>query len=259
MTSVAKKTQHTFRKKWGQNFLTDTNLLQKIVRTIDPKLDDSVLEIGPGEGALTEKILPLVKHLAAIEIDPKLIEYLNGRDDLQNCHFIHKDVLWQELSELPIPTPIKIIGNIPYNITSPILFWLIEQRSNWNEAYFMVQKEMADRLTGKLGTKAYGRLTVMIGAFLKVETCFTIPPDVFIPKPKIKSAIIKLVKHNEPIVSNETFSRFEKIVAAAFSQRRKMIRNTLTGFGISEEVKEKIDFTRRPETLTIEEFSDLSK
>ena len=118
---------------------------------------------------------------------------------------------------------------------------------------------MADRLTGKLGTKAYGRLTVMIGAFLKVETCFTIPPDVFIPKPKIKSAIIKLVKHNEPIVSNETFSRFEKIVAAAFSQRRKMIRNTLTGFGISEEVKEKIDFTRRPETLTIEEFSDLSK
>ncbi|MBC8322553.1 MAG: 16S rRNA (adenine(1518)-N(6)/adenine(1519)-N(6))-dimethyltransferase RsmA [Candidatus Marinimicrobia bacterium] len=256
---MAKYPQHTFRKKWGQNFLTDTNLLLKIIRTVDPKSEDSFLEVGPGEGALTEKILPLVKHLAAIEIDPKLIEFLNGRDDLQNCHFIHGDVLKQKLDELPIPTPLKILGNIPYNITSPILFWLIEQRSCWDEAYFMVQKEMADRLTGKLGTKAYGRLTVMIGAFLKVETCFTIPPDVFIPKPKIKSAIIKLVKHNEPIVSNETFSRFEKIVAAAFSQRRKMIRNTLTGFGISEEVKEKIDFTRRPETLTIEEFSDLSK
>jgi len=254
-----KKTDHPFRKKWGQNFLTDTNLLRKIIRTIDPKRGDSVLEVGPGEGSLTERLLPLVKHLAAIEIDPKLIDYLNNRDDLKECHFIHGDVLRQELNELPIPTPLNVIGNIPYNITSPILFWLIEQRSYWNEAYFMVQKEMADRLTGDVGTKAYGRLTVMIGAFLKVETCFTIPPEVFIPKPKINSAIIKLVKHNEPIVSNELFSRFEKLVAAAFSQRRKMIRNTLTGFGISEEIKAKIDFTRRPETLTIEEFAYLSK
>jgi len=256
---VVKKTQHTFRKKWGQNFLTDTNLLRKIVRTIDPKPDDSVLEIGPGEGALTEIILPLVNHLAAIEIDPKLIEYLNNREDLRDCHFIHKDVLLQELSELPISAPIKIIGNIPYNITSPILFWLIEQRSKWNEAYFMVQKEMADRLTGEVGTKAYGRLTVMIGAFLNVETCFTIPPDVFIPKPKVKSAIIKLVKLHDPLVKDIHFDRFEKIVASAFSRRRKMLRNTLSGFGISEELKEKFDFTRRPETLTISEFSELAK
>ena len=256
---MVKKTQHTFRKKWGQNFLTDTNLLRKIVKTIDPKPDDSVLEIGPGEGALTEIILPLVNHLAAIEIDPKLIEYLNNREDLRDCHFIHKDVLLQELSELPIPAPIKIIGNIPYNITSPILFWLIEQRSNWNEAYFMVQKEMADRLTGEVGTKAYGRLTVMIGAFLELETCFSIPPDVFIPKPKVKSAIIKMEKRHDPFVLDENFNRFEKIVASAFSRRRKMLRNTLSGFGISEELKEKIDFTRRPETLTISEFSELAK
>jgi len=256
---VVRKTQHTFRKKWGQNFLADTNLLRKIIRTIDFNPDDSILEVGPGEGALTERILPLVKHLAAIEIDPKLIKYLKKREDLQNCHFIQGDVLRQNLNELPIPTPLNVVGNIPYNITSPILFWLIEQRSHWNEAYFMVQKEMADRLTGTVGTKTYGRLTVMIGAFLNVKKCFTIPPEVFIPKPKIKSAIIKLVKHDEPIVSDEMFSRFEKIVAAAFSQRRKMLRNTLTGFRISEEVKAKIDFTRRPETLTINEFAELSK
>ena len=256
---MTNNTQHTFRKKWGQNFLADTNLLRKIVRTINPTADDAILEIGPGEGALTERVLPLVKYMAAIEIDPKLIKYLNGRDDLQDCHFIHKDVLMQKLNSLPIPTPIKIIGNIPYNITSPILFWLIEQRAHWTEAFFMVQKEMADRLTGEVGTKSYGRLTVMIGAFLNVKTCFTIPPDVFIPKPKVKSAIIKLVKRHDPLIEDKYFERFEKIVAAAFSQRRKMLRNTLSDFGLPEEIQKKIDFTRRPETLSISEFSELAK
>jgi len=256
---VTKTTQHTFRKKWGQNFLADTNLLRKIVRTINPTADDTILEIGPGEGALTEHVLPLVKYMAAIEIDPKLIKYLNGRDDLQDCHFIHKDVLCQKLDNLPIPTPIKIIGNIPYNITSPILFWLIEQRAHWTAAFLMVQKEMAERLTGEVGTKSYGRLTVMIGAFLNVKTCFTIPPDVFIPKPKVKSAIIKLVKRHDPLIEDKYFERFEKIVAAAFSRRRKMLRNTLSDFGLPEEIQKKIDFTRRPETLSISEFSELAK
>ena len=256
---MTNNTHHTFRKKWGQNFLADTNLLRKIVRTINPTADDTILEIGPGEGALTEHVLPLVKYMAAIEIDPKLIKYLNGRDDLQDCHFIHKDVLCQKLDNLPIPTPIKIIGNIPYNITSPILFWLIEQRAHWTAAFLMVQKEMAERLTGEVGTKSYGRLTVMIGAFLNVKTCFTIPPDVFIPKPKVKSAIIKLVKRHDPLIEDKYYERFEKIVAAAFSQRRKMLRNTLSDFGLPEEIQKKIDFTRRPETLSISEFSELAK
>lgn len=256
---MTNNTLHTFRKKWGQNFLADTNLLRKIVRTINPTADDTILEIGPGEGALTEHVLPLVKYMAAIEIDPKLIKYLNGRDDLQDCHFIHKDVLCQKLDNLPIPTPIKIIGNIPYNITSPILFWLIEQRAHWTAAFLMVQKEMAERLTGEVGTKSYGRLTVMIGAFLNVKTCFTIPPDVFIPKPKVKSAIIKLVKRHDPLIEDKYFERFEKIVAAAFSRRRKMLRNTLSDFGLPEKIQKKIDFTRRPETLSISEFSELAK
>ena len=256
---MTNNTHHTFRKKWGQNFLADTNLLRKIVRTINPTADDTILEIGPGEGALTEHVLPLVKYMVAIEIDPKLIKYLNGRDDLQDCHFIHKDVLCQKLDNLPVPTPIKIIGNIPYNITSPILFWLIEQRAHWTAAFLMVQKEMADRLTGEVGTKSYGRLTVMIGAFLNVKTCFTIPPDVFIPKPKVKSAIIKLVKRHDPLIEDKYFERFEKIVAAAFSRRRKMLRNTLSDFGLPEEIQIKIDFTRRPETLSISEFSELAK
>ncbi len=255
---VANK-QHPFRKRWGQNFLADPNLIRKIVRTIDLRKTDSILEIGPGEGVLTEKVLPVVNEMAAVEIDPKLINYLREREDLSRCHLIHKDILWQSLDELPISSPIKVIGNIPYNITSPILFWLIEQRSFIKEAFFMVQKEMADRLTGSVGTKSYGRLTVMVGAFLNVQNCFTIPPEVFIPRPKVKSAIIKLTKHEFPMVSDKNVNSFEKIVEAAFSRRRKMLRNTLSGFGFSQKIMDEIDFTRRPETLTIEEFSTLSK
>ncbi len=249
--------KHSFRKKWGQNFLADTNLLRKIIRTIHPNKTDSILEIGPGEGALTEKLFPLVQHLAAIEIDPRLIEYLNGRDDLKQCHFIHKDVLWQDLDQLPIPSPVKVIGNIPYNITSPILFWLIEQQKYWTEAFLMIQKEVADRLTSQPGTKAYGRLTVMIRTFLDIECCFTIPPEVFIPKPSVNSAMIKLTKKKLPLVNETKFDRLENIVRAAFSRRRKMLRNTLSGFDFSEAIQEEINFSRRPETLTIKEFSDL--
>ena len=114
--------KHFAKKKWGQNFLIDPNLLSKIIRTIDLSKIDNVLEIGPGEGALTEQILPVVKGLAVIEIDPLLVEHLRSLDSIKGCHIIHGDVLWQELKTLPFISPVKIIGNIPYNITSPILF-----------------------------------------------------------------------------------------------------------------------------------------
>ncbi len=245
------------RKKWGQNFLTDKNLLQRIVRTIAPRPDDSVLEIGPGEGALTELLRPKTNHLAAIEIDPRLVKYLKSRESLKGVDFIHGDVLWLELNELSIPRPVRVMGNIPYNITSPILFWLIEQRAYWTDAYLMVQKEVAERLVGKVGTKAYGRLTVMVGAFLEIEYCFTIPPGVFIPRPKVDSAFIALRKLDSPFVADEKFERFEKIVGAAFSKRRKMLRNSLAGFTLNESGLEKIELTRRPETLSIAEFASL--
>ncbi len=245
------KTDHPFRKKWGQNFLADTNLLTKIVNTVNPKPDDHILEIGPGEGALTKIILPMVAEMAAVEIDPLLIKYLKIQKSLSSCHFIHADILWTDLAELPIPTPVRIIGNIPYNITSPILFWLIEQREHWSDAYMMVQKEVAARLTAAVGTKTYGRLTVMTSAFLDIEQCFTIPPTVFIPRPKVDSAIIKLVKKPKSMVSEIQYKKFESLVKAAFSSRRKMLRNTLKGFNIPEGT---LDLSRRPETLTVEEF-----
>ena len=254
---MSKKTDHPFRKKWGQNFLADRNLLEKIVRTIDPKKSDSILEIGPGEGALTELIYPIVKEMVAIEIDPMLIEHLKNRESLKGLNIVHGDVLLQDIENLPVKNLVRVIGNIPYNITSPIIFWLIEQLHFWDDAFIMMQKEVAERLSAVVGTKAYGRFTVVTGAYLNMEYCFTIPPDVFIPKPKVDSAIIRFTKKENPLISDEKYMRFNKLVSAAFSQRRKMLRNTLKGWDIHPDLQEQINFNRRPETLTIEEFVTL--
>ena len=254
---MSKKIDHPFRKRWGQNFLVDRNLLEKIVRTIDPKKSDSILEIGPGEGALTELIYPLVKEMVAIEIDPMLIEHLKNRESLKGLNIVHGDVLLQDIENLPVKNLVRVIGNIPYNITSPIIFWLIEQLHFWDDAFIMMQKEVAERLSAVVGTKAYGRFTVVTGAYLNMEYCFTIPPDVFIPKPKVDSAIIRFTKKENPLISDEKYMRFNKLVSAAFSQRRKMLRNTLKGWDIHPDLQEQINFSRRPETLTIEEFVTL--
>ena len=254
---MSKKIDHPFRKKWGQNFLADRNLLHKIVRTIDPKKSDSILEIGPGEGALTELIYPIVKEMVAIEIDPMLIEHLKNRESLKGLNIVHGDVLLQDIENLPVNNLVRVIGNIPYNITSPIIFWLIEQLHFWDDAFIMMQKEVAERLSAVVGTKAYGRFTVVTGAYLNMEYCFTIPPDVFIPKPKVDSAIIRFTKKENPLISDEKYMRFNKLVSAAFSQRRKMLRNTLKGWDIHPDLQEQINFNRRPETLTIEEFVTL--
>lgn len=254
---MSKKIDHPFRKRWGQNFLVDRNLLEKIVRTIDPKKSDSILEIGPGEGALTELIFPKVKEMVAIEIDPMLIEHLKNRESLKGLNIVHGDVLLQDIENLPVKNLVRVIGNIPYNITSPIIFWLIEQLHFWDDAFIMMQKEVAERLSAVVGTKAYGRFTVVVGAYLNMEYCFTIPPDVFIPKPKVDSAIIRFTKKENPLISDEKYMRFNKLVSTAFSQRRKMLRNTLKGWDIHPDLQEQINFTRRPETLTIEEFVSL--
>ena len=254
---MSKKIDHPFRKKWGQNFLADRNLLDKIVRTIDPKKSDSILEIGPGEGALTELIYPIVKEMVAIEIDPMLIEHLKNQKSLKGLNIVHGDVLLQDIESLPVKNLVRVIGNIPYNITSPIIFWLIEQLHFWDDAFIMMQKEVAERLSAVVGTKAYGRFTVVTGAYLNMEYCFTIPPDVFIPKPIVDSAIIRFTKKENPLISDEKYMRFNKLVSAAFSQRRKMLRNTLKGWDIHPDLQEQINFSRRPETLTIEEFVTL--
>jgi 16S rRNA (adenine1518-N6/adenine1519-N6)-dimethyltransferase len=252
-----KKNAHPFRKKWGQNFLTDSNLLDRIVRTVEPKENDNILEIGPGDGSLTELIFPKVKQMVAVEIDPLLIKYLSVRSDLKGLNIIHGDILLQDIEDMPIQTPVRIVGNIPYNITSPIIFWLIEQLDFWDDAFIMMQKEVAQRLTANIGTKEYSRLSIVVGAYLNMEMCFKISPDVFRPKPKVESAIIRFTKNPSPIIPDNKYIKFNKIVKTAFSKRRKMLRNSLNDFDIPISIQEEIDFTRRPETLSIEEFAKL--
>ena len=254
---ASKSREHPFRKKWGQNFLTDKNLLEKIARTISPQYSDCFLEIGPGDGSLTELIYPYISSMIAVEIDPLLVKNLKSKPILNGLDIVHGDILSINIDSLNLNCPVRIIGNIPYNITSPIIFWLIEQLEYWDDAYIMTQKEVADRLIAKINSKEYGRLTVVVGAYLDIEYCFTIKPDVFIPKPKVDSAILRLTKKDSPLISDNKYVKFNKLVSAAFGQRRKMLRNTLKGWDIPIGLKKKIDFSRRPETLTIEEFASL--
>lgn len=254
-----KKSFHPFRKKWGQNFLNDQNLLNKIVDVINPQSKDSFLEIGAGDGVLTEKIFPKIKEMATVEIDPLLIEKLSLNQNLKDLIILDGDILSYDIDQINIAKPVKIIGNIPYNITSSIIFWLIEQLDYWDEAFIMMQKEVAERLVAKTGTKAYGRLTVVTSAYLNKEICFNISPEVFYPKPKVYSALVKFSKKSSPIVSDNEFIKYNKLVRTAFSMRRKMIKNTLSGYCFSNDVKNEIDFSRRPETLSPEEFAALLK
>ena len=251
------KETHSFRKKWGQNFLIDPNIVKKIYRTIYPIDSFNILEMGPGEGVLTKIILPEVKKMVSIEIDPVLVNKLNNSRRLKKLKVVNKDILKTNIYDLDIDNPVRIIGNIPYNITSQIIFWLIEQLDYWSDAFIMVQKEVAHRLIAKVGTKEYSRLTVVVGAYLDVDYCFTIPPTVFIPKPKVDSAFIRFTKKRNALIEDHKYIRFNKLVRAAFNQRRKMLRNSLGSWDISDQVKEKINFSRRPETLTVQEFASM--
>ena len=254
-----KKRPHPIRKKWGQNFLNDINLLNKIVEVVKPQAEDYFLEIGPGDGALTEKILPNVHSMTSVEIDPLLVKSLSNNSQLKELSIIQDDILNIDIEDLSMRKPVRILGNIPYNITSSIIFWLIEQLDFWSDAYIMMQREVAERLIADVGTKQYGRISVVTSVYLKKTICLNIPPEVFYPKPKVRSSLIKFTKRTKSLVRDDEFVKFNNLVRTAFSMRRKMIKNTLAGYDFSSEVKNSIDFTRRPETISPEEFALLTK
>ena len=244
------------KKKWGQNFLVDNNLLDKIIKTIDITTEENVLEIGPGQGALSEKLVDVAKSLSMVEIDPDLIKILEVHEKLSGLKIINQDILKVDLDNLEIDSPV-VVGNIPYNITSPIIFWLIDHLDSWDRAYLMVQKEVAQRLTGKIGTKDYSRVTVMTRLFFDIKICFSISPNVFLPRPKVQSAFISIEKRLDFNKNDVNIKQFSQVVRMAFNQRRKMLRNSLSTLNIDLDAC-KIDFTRRPEQLTVSEFIDIS-
>ena len=244
------------KKKWGQNFLVDNNLLEKIINNVKIDSNENVLEIGPGQGALSEKLVGICNELHMVEIDRDLIEILKQHNKLSQAEIINQDILKIDLPTLDIENPV-VVGNIPYNITSPIVFWLIKHLASWNRAYLMVQKELAQRLTAKIGTKDYSRLTVMTSLYFDIKICFLISPNVFLPKPKVQSAFIEIIKKEDSSHHDINLKSFDQVVRMAFNQRRKMLRNSLSSLNI--DIKNcGIDFTERPEQLSVEDFIQIS-
>ena len=244
------------KKKWGQNFLVDNNLLEKIINNVKIDSNENVLEIGPGQGALSEKLVGICNELHMVEIDRDLISILKQHDKLSQTEIINQDILKVDLPALDIENPV-VVGNIPYNITSPIVFWLIKYLASWNRAYLMVQKELAQRLTAKIGTKDYSRLTVMTSLYFDIKICFLISPNVFLPKPKVQSAFIEIIKKEDSSHHDINLKSFDQVVRMAFNQRRKMLRNSLSSLNI--DIKNcGIDFTERPEQLSVEDFIEIS-
>ena len=249
--------RHTARKRWGQYFLADTNLLRKLAVLIGASTSDSILEIGPGGGALTELLAPRVNDLGGIEIDGDLFHLLSGRADLENCTFINEDVLKLDWRQLRFGTEnVRVVGNLPYNITSPILFKLIEGHPFWYDCHFMIQKEVAERMAAPFGSKTYGRLSVNLQARADIEIILNVPPEVFVPKPQVESAVVRITPlTGEPLSQSES-DALSRVTRLAFGQRRKMLRNSLASLEIDGT---QFDLSQRPEKLDVPEFIRLAK
>ncbi len=247
------------KKRLGQNFLFDPSILGRIISVASLSTDDTVVEIGPGHGRLTAMLAARAKKVVAIELDyelhERLVKELSG---FTNVELVHADALKYPYETLG---DFKVVANIPYYITTPIIFRLIECKKQLKSMTLMVQKEVAQRIVGAPGTKEYGVLSIMVQYYGKPTLEFIVPKGAFRPVPKVDSAVLRIELYTGPSVSVKDEKFFFRVVKTAFSQRRKMLLNSLKS--IREDIKEKlilagIDPTRRPETLGIEEFARLS-
>lgn len=247
------------KKRFGQNFLQDENILNKIVKEINPQPNELIIEIGPGYGALTPKLISITENLIAVEIDNELAESLKER--FPQLNLINEDFLKTDLFKLTSSgKKLRIVGNIPYNITSPILFKLIENNKLIKDAVFMVQLEVAKRMTSDRGTKDYGILAVVLKYFSETKLCFKISPNVFYPRPKVFSSLVH-INFKETTYPEEEQKLFIQIVKAAFGNRRKTLKNSL-GNSIFHEIdfsNSGIDLSLRAENLSVDDFIKLTK
>lgn len=222
---------HVARKRFGQHFLHDPGVIRRIVAAIDPQPDDALVEIGPGLGAITLPLLERVREMHAIEIDRDAIRHLQAQPGTQGRLHIHEgDVLDFDLASLRHDARrLRVVGNLPYNISTPLLFRLIEQREHVLDLHVMLQKEVVQRMSAHAGSEHYGRLSVMLAPWLRVEPLFDIGPGAFRPPPKVSSSFARLTPVTPPM-RLEHPREYGILVAAAFSQRRKTLRNSLRAF-----------------------------
>ncbi len=245
------------KKHLGQHFLTDKQLAQKIVRMLQAPPAAKVAEIGPGMGILTQYLLPIYPDLQVIEVDSSAVAYLQQAFPALGTRIIFQDVLKWEPARSLVPDS-YLIGNLPYNISSPIFFHLIENRQYVKEGVFMIQKEVAERICASKGGKTYGILSVLLQHYYHVKYEFSVPPSVFSPPPKVMSAVIRMVRKDTD-EETITFQALKTVVKTAFNQRRKTLRNSLKSLSFASFEGEERIYTLRAEALSLEEFVLLAR
>jgi 16S rRNA (adenine1518-N6/adenine1519-N6)-dimethyltransferase len=254
-------TTHRARKRFGQNFLHDPGIIRRIVESIAPRPGQRIVEIGPGQGAITKELLRITGELDAVELDRDLLEPL-----AQNCGALGKlrihsaDALKFDFCQLAAPDkPLRVVGNLPYNISTPLLFHLLEQSSCIQDMHFMLQKEVVERMAAQPGSKVYGRLSVMLQLACEVTPLFDIGPGAFKPAPKVDSAFVRLTPYKQPPIQINDPELFARLVTQAFSQRRKTLRNNLRELVSAEAMQSiGIDPGLRAERLELADFAALT-
>ena len=249
--------KHIAKKKFGQNFLKDAAIIHSIIQSINPLPNDLLIEIGPGLGALTKPLLEKTNRLLAIELDRDIVNWMKNEYSKKNIIIFNEDVLNFNFNQFD--QKIRIVGNLPYNISTPILFKCIDNILNIKDLHFMLQKEVVDRMIAIPSSPEYGRLSVMLQYYFAMEHLVDVPKESFEPEPKVESSFVRLIPYEQyPFIANN-IEQFARIVKEAFSQRRKTIRNTLKSF-ISENDFEKIGINPqlRAENLSVSDFVKIS-
>jgi 16S rRNA (adenine1518-N6/adenine1519-N6)-dimethyltransferase len=257
------------KKRWGQHFLVDRNILNKVIRTAQVGKDDVILEIGPGLGEMTLALARQAKKVIAVEIDPKLTEILKEKlKCYPNVEVTQRDILKADFSQFlgKEGQPIKVVANLPYQISTPILFRFIDSKRIFSTLTLMLQREVAERMVALPGRKEYGPLSIFVQSASSPSICFFIKPSAFFPPPKVESAVVHMVWKERPIVEPKDEDWFKRIVRACFGYRRKTLLNALkhSALPLPKELEKRmgkigIDPRRRPETLRIQEFTRLSE
>ncbi|MBA2652455.1 MAG: 16S rRNA (adenine(1518)-N(6)/adenine(1519)-N(6))-dimethyltransferase RsmA [Tatlockia sp.] len=250
---------HRARKRFGQNFLQNTHIINQILTFFRPQKTDKVVEIGPGLGALTKPLLNYLNNLIAIEIDRDLEEQLRAWPMAKNkLELISADALTVDYSKWG--PHLRVIGNLPYNISTPILLHLLSYSSFIDDMHFMLQKEVVERLAAHPGTKDYGRLTVMVQYHCEVESLFEVPPEAFHPKPKVDSAVVRLIPHQTQVYPTVEIPALEQLVAQAFGMRRKTLANNLKPLMTAAQLSELgIDPLARPEQISVKDYVQITQ
>lgn len=253
---MSNKAGHQARKRFGQNFLHDPGVIEQIIRAINPKPDDAIVEIGPGLGALTEEILAVNPRLQVVELDRDLIPVLRIKFFNYPDFRIHEaDALTFDFSQLMVDRPLRIIGNLPYNISTPLIFHLLGQAGVIRDMHFMLQKEVVQRMAAVPGDNNYGRLGIMTQYFCKVQPLFEVGPGAFRPAPKVDSAIVRLVPHETLPNPARDLKTLQAVVRTAFNARRKTLRKALGGMvSVAQLQSLGINDGLRPENLALADY-----